>query len=198
MLLYLKKTLLCDFCMTFLPFIISSLNQWIIAAVEPCHRCDIGRNNSNGTDASDALAGRLRSHKSPPKKNCKCKRLSPPPFSYAPAMPEVVDDEIKRLVRATCDSRGSNFILVEDFERVFRDQTELYLPFRKFGWDCNDLWINRGCACDCALSLFIMYIFCILQIWKFGGLPRKHPRRLPHREQTDQRRGKESRRLRRG
>ncbi len=48
-------------------------------------------------------------------------------------MPEVVDDEIKCLVRATCDSRGSNFILVEDFERVFRDQTELYLPFRKFG-----------------------------------------------------------------
>lgn len=63
-------------------------------------------------------------------------------------MPEVVDVEIRRLVRATCDARGGNFIPVEDFERVFRHQTESYLPFSKFGYGtCEQYLLSMPEAC---------------------------------------------------
>ena len=48
-------------------------------------------------------------------------------------MPEVEEEEIKRLVRSTCDAKGKNYIPIEDFERVFKEQTDSYLPFKHFG-----------------------------------------------------------------
>ena len=60
------------------------------------------------------------------------RQLEAPPDFVTRIMLEA-DEEVKRLVRSTCDARGRDYIAVEDFERVFRQQTESYLPFKRFG-----------------------------------------------------------------